>query len=379
MRSRELSSRLYLSAPHMSGAEKQLLIEAFDSNWIAPLGPHVDAFEKEFAERTHRSQAVATSSGTAALHLALRLLGIVAGDDVFVSSFTFVATANAVAYQGANPVFIDCDEESWNMDPQLLEKALQAAATSGRLPKAIIVVDVLGQCADYDRIVEIARRYEVPVIEDAAEALGATYKNQPAGSFGDIACFSFNGNKIITTSGGGMLVCDNKDWADRARYLATQAREPAPHYEHVEVGYNYRLSNLLAAVGRGQLSVLDDRVNRKREIFDRYLHEVGGLPGITMMPEPTGYRSTRWLTAMQVDESQFGANREDIRLALEARNIESRPVWKPMHQQPVFQSCVAHTNGVSDRLFTRGLCLPSGSAMTDEQQSQVIETIIACR
>jgi len=265
------------------------------------------------------------------------------------------------------------------MDPQLLEKALQAAATSGRLPKAIIVVDVLGQCADYDRIVEIARRYEVPVIEDAAEALGATYKNQPAGSFGDIACFSFNGNKIITTSGGGMLVCDNKDWADRARYLATQAREPAPHYEHVEVGYNYRLSNLLAAVGRGQLSVLDDRVNRKREIFDRYLHEVGGLPGITMMPEPTGYRSTRWLTAMQVDESQFGANREDIRLALEARNIESRPVWKPMHQQPVFQSCVAHTNGVSDRLFTRGLCLPSGSAMTDEQQSQVIETIIACR
>lgn len=374
-----LTDRLYLSAPHMSGQEKELLIDAFDSNWIAPLGPHVNAFEDEFAVQTHRKHAVATSSGTAALHLALRLLEIGRDDEVIVSTFTFVASANAVIYQGARPVFLDSDATTWNLDPQLLNDELKRAAAAGKLPKAIMVVDVLGQCADYEPILEIARRFEVPVIEDAAEALGASYQGQPAGAFGDMACFSFNGNKIITTSSGGMLVCDRKDWADRARYLASQAREPAPHYEHSEVGYNYRMSNLLAAIGRGQLNVLEDRVNRRRDIFERYQNELGILPGISMMPEPDGFRSTRWLTAIVVDAELFGANNEEIRLSLEARNIECRPVWKPMHMQTVFSDCRHVTNGVSERLFSYGLCLPSGSAMTDEQQSQVIETIIACR
>ena len=374
-----LTDRLYLSAPHMSGKEKELLIDAFDSNWIAPLGPHVNAFEDEFANQTSRKHAVATSSGTAALHLALRLLDVRSDDEVIVSTFTFVASANAVIYQGARPVFVDSDESTWNLAPQLLEDELKRAAAAGKLPKAIIAVDVLGQCADYQPIMEIARRFEVAVIEDAAEALGARYQGQPAGAFGDMACFSFNGNKIITTSGGGMLVCDRKDWADRARHLATQAREPAPHYEHKEVGYNYRMSNLLAAVGRGQLRALQDRVTRRREIFDRYRQELGSLLGITMMPEPDGFHSTRWLTAIEVDAEQFGASNEEIRLALEARNIEARPVWKPMHIQPVFSGYRHVTNGVSERLFSCGLCLPSGSSMSDEQQSQVIETVIACR
>lgn len=357
----------------MSGKERELLLDAYDSNWIAPLGPHVNGFENEFAEQAGREHAVATSSGTAALHLALRLLNIGSGDDVFVSTFTFVASANAVIYQGARPVFIDSDEATWNMDPDLLSEELTKCAASGNLPKAILVVDVLGQCADYGPIIEIARRFDIPVIEDAAEALGATYQGRPAGAFGDIACFSFNGNKIITTSGGGMLVCNRKEWADRARYLATQAREPTPHYEHAEVGYNYRMSNLLAAVGRGQLQVLVDRVDRRRSIFDRYQAELGSLPGITMMPEPAGFRSTRWLTAIEVDAAAFGVDHEQIRLFLEEYNIECRPLWKPMHQQPAFDGERAVCNGVSDRLFRRGLCLPSGSSMTDEQQSIVID------
>lgn len=379
MSSQELSSRLYLSAPHMSGPERELLMDAFDSNWVAPLGPHVNAFESEFAIQTDRPHAVATNSGTSALHLALRLLEVGNGDEVIVSTLTFIASANVVLYQGARPVFLDSDHRTWNLDPQLLKDELTRAAAAGKLPKAIIVVDVLGQCADYNPILEVARQFEVPVIEDAAEALGASYAGRPAGAFGDIACFSFNGNKIITTSSGGMLVCDREDWATRARYLASQAREAAPHYEHSEVGYNYRMSNLLAAVGRGQLRVLKDRVNRRRQIFDRYQAEIGHLPGISMMPEPDGFRSNRWLTAMEVDADQFGASNEDIRLALEARNIEARPVWKPMHIQPVFSGFRHVTNGCSDKLFEHGLCLPSGSAMTDEQQSQVIETVLACR
>lgn len=374
-----LADRLYLSAPHMSGQEKDLLIDAFDSNWIAPLGPHVNAFEDEFAAATERKHAVATNSGTSALHLALRLLEVGSGDEVIVSTLTFIASANAVLYQGAEPVFLDSDATTWNLDPQLLNDELTRAAAAGKLPKAIMVVDVLGQCADYDPILEIARRFEVPVIEDAAEALGATYQGRPAGAFGDIACFSFNGNKIITTSSGGMLVCDREDWAVRARYLGSQAREPAPHYEHSEVGYNYRMSNLLAAVGRAQLRVLPQRVDRRRAIYDRYAVEIGCLPGISMMPEPAGFRSNRWLTAMEVDGELFGATHDEIRLALEARNIEARPVWKPMHVQPVFSGCRHVTNGFSERVFSHGLCLPSGSAMTDDEQSQVIETIIACR
>ena len=361
----------------MSGQERDLLLDAFDSNWIAPLGPHVNAFEEEFANAVGTQHAVATSSGTAALHVALRMLDVGPGDDVLVSTLTFVASANSIIYQHANPVFIDSNKATWNMDPELLKAELQRADKAGRLPKAIMPVDVNGQCADYESIVELAQRYEIPIIEDAAEALGASYRGRPAGSFGDFAAFSFNGNKIITTSGGGMLVCNNEQYADRARYLITQARQDAPHYEHTEVGYNYRMSNLLAAVGRGQLSVIEDRVNSRRAIFDRYVAELGELPGLEFMTEPDGYRSTHWLTALTVDPEQFGATREDIRLALEAENIEARPVWKPMHLQPAFKHYRQVTNGVSEALFDNGLCLPSGSAMSAEDQSRVVACVKA--
>lgn len=369
------SPRLYLSPPHMSGSERELLLEAFDSNWIAPLGPHVDAFEREFAEVTGREHAVALSSGTAALHLALILMGVEPGDDVITSTLTFAATANAIRYLGANPVFIDSDDASWNMDPELLDRELHAAARRGKMPKAVICVDVFGQCADYEAITKICRFHEVPLIEDAAEALGAAYQDRPAGAFGEIACFSFNGNKIITTSGGGMLVTDRADWAARVRHLSTQARDPAPHYEHSEVGYNYRMSNLLAAVGRGQLQSLAERVRKRRAIFARYVEQLGDLPGISFMPEIEGGHSTRWLTCILVDAQQFGATREDIRLALDRENIEARPVWKPMHLQPAHQHCARQGGAVSERLFDIGLCLPSGSSMTEEDQQRVINIV----
>ncbi len=367
--------RVYLSPPHMGSQELTLLVEAFNSNWIAPLGPHVDAFEKEFAQNVGSKFAVAISSGTAALHLALRILGIGPGDEVMTSSMTFVATANAICYQGAKPVFIDSDHATWNMDPQLLADELKRAAQSNRLPKAILVVDVNGQCANYREIRPLCDRYELPLIEDAAEALGASLDGKSAGNFGAMGCFSFNGNKIITTSGGGMLVTENEAYANQVRYLATQAREPAPHYEHTTVGYNYRLSNLLAAIGRGQLQVLGDRVVTRREVFQRYVEALDGMPGIEFMPEPEGFFSTRWLTSILVDEDKFGASREDIRLALEAENIESRPVWKPMHMQPVFSNCRAITNGVSESLFRDGLCLPSGSSMSPDDQQRTIEVV----
>ncbi|QDS87237.1 Putative pyridoxal phosphate-dependent aminotransferase EpsN [Rosistilla ulvae] len=370
-----VSERVYLSSPQMSTNERNLLLDAFDSNWIAPLGPHVDAFEREFAAKVQVEHAVALSSGTAALHLALRLLDVGAGDRVLASSLTFAATANAITYVGAKPVFIDSERATWNMDPDLLGAELERAAKAGELPKAMIVVDVNGQCADYEPILKLARFYEIPVIEDAAEALGAMYQGGPAGTFGDIACFSFNGNKIITTSGGGMLVCKRKDWADRARYLASQARQPAAHYEHTEVGYNYRMSNLLAAVGRGQLRVLDDRVKARCQNFEFYREQLGDLPGIEFMPEPDDFLSTRWLTSFTVDPEVFGANREEIRLALEAENIEARPVWKPMHLQPAFAGCDAMTNGVSESLFQNGLCLPSGSSLTESDLHRVVKVV----
>lgn len=372
------TSRLYLSAPHMGPRERELLLDAFDSNWIAPLGPHVDAFEREFAAIVGREHAVAVSSGTAALHLCLRLLNVQPGQEVFTSSLTFVATANAIRYVGAKPVFIDSERETWNMDPSLLADELERCAKTGTLPAAVMVVDVNGQCANYRRISEICETYGVPVIEDAAESLGASLDGQPAGSFGAVGCFSFNGNKIITTSGGGMLVTDDAAWAKQARYLSTQARDPAPHYQHSVLGYNYRMSNLLAAVGRGQLQVLTDRVERRREIYATYQRELGSLPGIEFMPEPEGFLSTRWLTALTIDAQKFGATNDQVRLRLEEQNIEARPVWKPMHLQPAFADCRSIENGVSQSLFENGICLPSGSSMSDDDQQRVIQCIRSC-
>ncbi|MFH1264490.1 MAG: aminotransferase class I/II-fold pyridoxal phosphate-dependent enzyme [Planctomycetota bacterium] len=353
--------RIYLSPPHMSEDSRALLLEAFDSNWIAPLGPHVDAFEKEFAEKVGQQHAVALSSGTAALHLALRLLEVGPGDEVATATFTFAATANAICYVGAAPVFIDSERRTWNLSPELLAEELEAGVRRGRPLKAVLAVDLFGQCADYEPIREVCRFYETPLIEDAAEALGATYGGQSAGTFGEIGCFSFNGNKIITTSGGGMLVTSCKARADRARFLASQARDPCLEYQHSEIGYNYRMSNLLAAVGRGQLRVLDERVERRRANFAFYRRAIGGLPGIRFMPQHSGGRSTCWLTCITIDPEQFGATREDVRLALERENIESRPVWKPMHLQPAYGRCRVRGGQVAEHLFYHGLCLPSGS------------------
>ncbi len=370
-----MSDRIYLSPPCMLGRERQLLLDAFDSNWIAPLGPHVNAFETEFAARVGTEHAVALSSGTAALHLALQIIGVGRDDRVVTSSFTFAATANAIRYLDAQPVFVDSDWASWNMDPNLLREYLVRCRSQNRLPKAVLSVDIIGQCCDYDSLRAICNEFEVPLIEDAAEALGATYRDRPAGSFGDMACFSFNGNKIITTSGGGMLVTNRGEWAKQARHLATQAREPAPHYEHTQIGYNYRMSNLLAAIGRGQLEVLDEHVQRRRAIFARYQSAWATRPGITLMPEIEGGRSTCWLSVALIDPAKFGEDREAVRKRLEAANIESRPAWKPMHCQPVFSGCEAIGGTVSEQIFAQGLCLPSGTALSPQQQDRVIETI----
>lgn len=372
-----LPKRIYLSPPHMGPAERELLLDAFDSNWIAPLGPHVDAFEREFCETVGVSYAAALSSGTAVLHLALLMLGVGPGDEVPVSTFTFAASANVVKYLGATPVFLDSDRETWNMDPGLLEEELSACAQRGKLPKAVIAVDLYGQSADYDRLQAACGRYGVPMVEDAAEALGATYKGKPAGSFGAMAAFSFNGNKIITTSGGGMFVSSDRSLVDRARHLATQARDPAPHYQHSMIGYNYRMSNLLAAVGRGQLRVLKDRISRKREIFRYYRKALGDLPGISFMPTAGYGEPNYWLTCILIDPARFGATRENIRLALEKENIESRPLWKPMHLQPAFKDCRVRDGSVSEGIFRDGLCLPSGTALTDVQLERVAGIIRA--
>jgi len=369
--------RIYLSSPHMSQHERALLLDAFDSNWIAPLGPHVDAIEKEFAAVVGAGEAVALSSGTAALHLAMILLGVGPGDEVLTSTLTFAATANAITYVGATPVFIDSDRDTWNMDPRLLADELHACARRKKLPKAVVVVDLYGQCADYEPIREACSRYDVPIVEDAAEALGATYDGQAAGTFGELGAFSFNGNKIITTSGGGMLVCQRSDWAQRARFLATQARDPAPHYQHSEIGYNYRMSNLLAAVGRGQLRVLEERVSQRRANCDFYRRNLGDVPGIAFMPEHPRSRSTRWLTCITVEPTEFGATRENIRLAMNAENIESRPTWKPMHLQPVFSGCRVRGGAVAEQIFEQGLCLPSGSNLTEEDRLRVANIVCA--
>jgi dTDP-4-amino-4,6-dideoxygalactose transaminase len=366
---------VYLSPPHMGGREQELVAEAFASNWIAPLGPFVARFEEEFAARVGVAHALALSSGTAALHLALMEAGVGPGDEVLVSTFTFAATVNPILYVGATPVLIDSEPVSWNMDPGLLEDALARRAAAGRLPKAVILVHLYGQTADLDPIVALCDRYGVILIEDAAEALGASYRGRAPGGFGRSGVFSFNGNKIITTSGGGMLVSDDGDLIAHARKLATQARDPAPHYEHSEIGYNYRLSNILAAIGVAQLEVLEDRVQTRRRNFDYYRVALADLPGIEFMPEAPWGRHTRWLTCITVDPAAFGADREALRLTLEARGIEARPLWKPMHMQPVYARYEAVGGQVSEALFERGLCLPSGSSLTSEQLERVVDAV----
>lgn len=367
-------NRVYLSPPHLFGDERKLVDEAFASNWIAPLGPQVDAFEQELSAFVGVPHAVALSSGTAGLHLAMRLLDVGPGDEVICASLTFSASANPIVYERAVPVFVDCDD-TWTIDPNLLEDALETSQARGARVKAVVAVDLYGQCADYDAISAICNRFGVPLIEDAAEALGATYRGRPSGGFGRLGVFSFNGNKIITTSGGGMLVSAEKPLVDRARFLATQARDAAPHYEHSSIGFNYRLSNILAALGRAQLCTLDQRVAIRRRIFHRYLEALGDLPGVAFMPEAAYGTSNRWLTCIRIDASALGATREDVRLALEAENIEARPIWKPMHLQPVFAGCRMHGGAISKDLFENGLCLPSGSSLTREDQDRVIATV----
>jgi dTDP-4-amino-4,6-dideoxygalactose transaminase len=365
-------SRIYLSPPDTGLADQAAINRAFEGGWIAPLGPEVDAFETELATVTNRSHGVALSSGTAALHLALLLLGVGEDDRVLVSSLTFSATLNAIRYVGARPVLIDSTPESWNIDPDLLAEALESGKYGACIP-----VDIYGQCADYTRIAPLLAEHGVPLVSDAAEALGATHKGEPAGSFGSMAALSFNGNKIITTSGGGALVTDDAEWAAKARWLSTQARDPAPHYQHSSIGYNYRLSNLLAALGRSQLSDLKRRVDIRRANNLFYREALGDLPGIEFMPEAPGNRSTFWLTTLTIDPEVASVDREAVRLHLESLDIEARPVWKPMHLQPVFAECEVYGGAVSQRLFEHGLCIPSGSSLTATQRDQVVSQIRA--
>lgn len=366
---------ILLSPPHLGDQEFEYVREAFQTNWIAPVGPQINAFEQEFCQKVGVRAAAALSSGTAALHLALQILGVEAGDEVICSTLTFIASANPITYLGAKPIFIDSDRQSWNLDPELLRSFLALRSQQGKLPKALILVHLYGQSADIEPILSLCRQYGIALVEDAAEALGATYQGRSPGTFGDIGIYSFNGNKIITTSGGGMLVSQNPEWVEKARFLATQARDPAPHYQHSQIGYNYRLSNVLAGIGRGQLQVLDERVQARRRIFEMYQQHLGPLPGVAFMPEAAWGRATRWLTCVTIDPIQFGCDREQIRLALAAEQIESRPVWKPLHLQPVFSDVLAVGGDVAAYLFNYGLCLPSGSAMTDVDLQRVISVI----
>ncbi|CAM3963012.1 DegT/DnrJ/EryC1/StrS family aminotransferase [Lederbergia lenta] len=371
--------RIFLSPPHLSGNEMKYMQEAIDTNWIAPLGPNVDAFEVEIASYVGAKGAVAVSSGTAAIHLALSLLEIKTGDIVFCSSLTFVASANPILYQGAEPVFIDSEPETWNMSPQALAKAFEEAAFAGILPKAVIIVHLYGQSAKMDEITSICNQYDVPIIEDAAESIGSSYKGKQSGSLGKLGVFSFNGNKIITTSGGGMLVSNDTVALQKARFLATQSKDPAPHYQHSKVGFNYRMSNILAGMGRAQLEVLEERIISRRSIFLRYYQELSHMPGIHFMPELKNTMSNRWLTALTIDESKTGVSTDVLLQALVKANIEARPVWKPLHLQPLFKGMKyfphqEHLN-VSEQLFMTGICLPSGSNMTEENLMRVIDCI----
>jgi dTDP-4-amino-4,6-dideoxygalactose transaminase len=375
-----MKTKIWLSSPHIGNNELQYVNEAFESNWIAPLGPHVNAFEVGLQVQTKTHHAAALSSGTSAIHLALILLGVKSGDTVFCQSITFSASANPIAYQGANPVFIDSESETWNMDPQLLKTALLEAKRKGQLPKAIIPVHLYGMPAKMYEIISVAKEFNVPVIEDAAEALGSNINNKPCGSYGEFGVLSFNGNKIITTSGGGALLSNNAEMIEQARFLATQARDPAPHYQHSHIGFNYRMSNVLAGIGRGQLEVLNERVEARRSNYYRYVSYFSRLNengfNIKFQEEPDGYFSNRWLTCILVDPKlNNGLTREIIRLTLDEENIESRPLWKPMHQQPIFANCKSYINGVSDKLFEEGLCLPSGSNLTDDEFNRIFESL----
>lgn len=377
-----MNQRIFLSSPHMSGREQKYIDEAFITNWISPLGPNVDAFEKELAVKVGSSGAAALSSGTAAIHLALRYIGVKTNDRVFCSSLTFAASVNPVLYQGGEPVFIDSEPETWNMSPKALEKAFSESYKKKKMPKAVIAVNLYGQSADYDSIMEICQRYGVPVIEDAAESLGATYKGKNSGTIGNFGIYSFNGNKIITTSGGGALVSDDLEALKKVRFWATQARDSAPHYQHSDYGYNYRMSNILAGIGRGQLEVLDDRIEARRGVFKRYASVFTGIEGIEMMPQADFGISNCWLSVMTVEPQKCGTDNKKIAEALAKENIESRPVWKPMHLQPLFKGCKYYTHeeerSVSDDLFALGICLPSGSNLSESNQDRVIDIIKDC-
>ena len=377
-----MKDRIWLSLAHMGGREQEFIQEAFDTNWVVPLGPNVNAFEKalrDFLIENGEKQVVALSAGTAALHLGLILLGVGEGDEVICQSFTFSASANPIAYQRATPVFVDSEKDTWNMDPVLLEEAIKdRLEKTGRLPKVIITVHLYGMPGKLDEILEVAKRYDIPVLEDSAEALGSEYKGQKCGTFGEFGALSFNGNKIITTSGGGALVCPSEERAKRALFYATQAREQAPHYQHEKIGYNYRMSNICAGIGRGQMFVLEDHVARRREIHDLYVKLLDGVKGVKVMCQPEGgdFDSNYWLTCITVEPGVAGFTRENVRLALDADNIESRPLWKPMHLQPVFKDAPFYGNGTSERLFEIGLCLPSGPTLTNEDIERVGQVII---
>ena len=383
-----MKNRIWLSLAHMSGREQEFIQEAFDTNWVVPLGPNVNAFEKALRDfliengklkvENEGKQVVAVSAGTAALHLGLILLGVGEGDEVICQSFTFSASANPIAYLGATPVFVDSEVDTWNMDPVLLEEAIKDRVEKiGRLPKAIIPVHLYGMPGKLDEILEVANRYKIPVLEDSAEALGSEYKGRKCGTFGEYAALSFNGNKMITTSGGGALVCPSEERAKRALFYATQAREQAPHYQHEKIGYNYRMSNICAGIGRGQMFVLDEHIARRRVIHDLYVKLLAGVKGVKVMCQPEGgdFNSNYWLTCITVDPEEAGFTREDVRLALDENNIESRPLWKPMHLQPVFKDAPFYGNGTSERLFEMGLCLPSGPTLTDEDIERVTKVI----
>jgi pyridoxal phosphate-dependent aminotransferase EpsN len=365
---------VYLSVPHLGGNEERYVREAFASNWISTVGPQLSLFEREFSARIGRP-ALAVSSGTAAVHLGLRLLGVGPGDEVLVSDFTFVASVNPIRYLGASPVFVDSEARTWMMDPALLAEALRDRARRGRKPKAVVVVHLYGQSADMDAILEVCREHDVAVMEDAAEALGAIYRGSPVGSLGDVAAFSFNGNKIITTSGGGMLVAQRQDWVEKARVWSTQARDPGVAYHHTEMGFNYRLSNVLAAIGRGQLEVLEERVRQRRAVAFRYRDAFADLPGISLMPQAPYGLHTNWLSCFTVDAEVFGASRDDVLRALSARDVEARPLWKPMHLQPLHGGCPRYGGAIAEDLFERGLCLPSSSSLSPFEQDVVIDTV----
>jgi dTDP-4-amino-4,6-dideoxygalactose transaminase len=375
-----MEAKIWLSSPHMGGKEIKFVQEAFDTNWISPVGPHLTHFEKELATYCKTGDCAVLSSGTAAIHLALIMLGVQRGDEVICSSFTFSATCNPIVYQGAQPVFVDSETDTWNMDPALLREAIEdRISKTGNKPKAVILVHLYGMPAKIDEILSVCNEFGIPLIEDAAEALGSRYTDRQTGTFGLMGIFSFNGNKIITTSGGGALIAQDPGLLERARFLATQARDPAPHYQHSAIGYNYRLSNVAAGIGRGQLMVLDDWVRRRRENFAYYERELGHVPGFTFVKEPDNCYANRWLTTVLINAEESGMTREDVRIALDRRNIESRPLWKPMHCQPVFEGAPAYINGVSEKLFEEGLCLPSGSNLKTEDLERVCGAIAGLR